>query len=125
MSGIMEAILAELQKINLQLATAPAALNGGAHTPAQPQTDAFGMPITQTPAVAQVPANITEAMVMGLIEPHLDNAPLKAGLQQVLAAMGIARLPEARPDQYTELYTKFQQTIAQHSGGAAATTSIL
>ena len=64
---------------------------------------------------------------MSLIEPHLDNAALKGQLSQVLSQMGIARLPEARPDQLPELYTRFSQVIQQFAGqpAAAQPTSII
>jgi hypothetical protein len=122
MSGIMEAILGELQAIRLALSTGPALSNGGIQQQQPAATDAFGMPVNPAPTT---PANVTEAQVMALIEPHLENAPLKAGLQAVLAAMGIARLPEARPDQYVELYTKFQSVIAQHAAAPGAVGSII
>lgn len=119
MSGIMEQVLAELQGIR-------AALTGAPTQPSQPAQ------IAQQPVQAQQPANdpfapatpatngaITEAHVMALIEPHLDNVALKAGLSAVLQQMGIARLPEARPDQYPSLYNAFQGVIAQYAATPA------
>lgn len=124
MSGILEQILAELQAIK-------AILSAGAPVATQPVVPATQPVVSATQQVsAAAPADpfglaapaataVTDAMVMGLIEPHLDNAPLKAGLQAVLAQMGIARLPEARPDQLPALYTAFQQVIAQFSSPPA------
>lgn len=119
MSGIMEAILAELQSINARLAAGAGQTNGAAVVQQQP-VDPFAPATTHTP-----PAQVTEAQVMALIEPHLENQPLKAGLQQVLAAMGIARLPEARPDQYAELYQRFTGVIQQFANPAGAGASII
>jgi hypothetical protein len=114
MTGILEAIHADLQIIK-------GLLNGGAtgagqQAPAQPPQTQLQQPVdpfAAAPAAPAQPAQVTEAQVMSLIEPHLDNAALKGQLSQVLSQMGIARLPEARPDQLPELYTRFSQVIQQ------------
>lgn len=111
MTGILEAIHADLQIIK-------GLLNGAAAAqPAAPVQPAPIDPFAAAPV--QPPAQITEAQVMSLIEPHLDNAALKGALSQVLAAMGIARLPEARPDQLPELYQRFSGVIAQFAAQPA------
>jgi hypothetical protein len=124
MSGILENILSELQAIRLALATSPAASNG--HIPAaQPQpVQPVAQPVAQPDPFAAAPQQpvqqaVTEADVMALINPHLANANVKAALQGVLAQLGIARLPDARPDQYAELYNRFNAVIQQASGAAA------
>lgn len=119
MSGLLEQILSELQQIRLALSNQPAASNGAITQPAAtpPAHDPFGGMTTAAPVQ---PVQITEAQVMGLIEPHLENAPLKQALSGVLAQMGIARLPDARPDQYADLYQRFQQVIAQYAGAQPA-----
>jgi hypothetical protein len=127
MSGILEQIFAELVGIRTALGTLQGAQAPTALPPAtQPAVQAQPDPFAPAPAVTNGSGQITEAAVMGLIEPHLDNAPLKAALSAVLAGMGIARLPEARPDQLPALYSAFQGVIAQHAAPAAATpTSII
>jgi hypothetical protein len=122
----MEQILAELVKLNAAVAAGGAAGAVPAPVaPVQPLAPAVAAaipapidPFAAAPA-ATAPAQVTEAMVMTLIEPHLDNAPLKAALSAVLGSMGIARLPEARPDQYAALYQAFTGVIAQHAAPAA------
>jgi len=133
MSGILEQIFAELVGIRTALGTLQGAQAPAAQQPAtqpvqpavqaqQPAHDPFAPVAGPTNGSGQV----TEAQVMGLIEPHLDNTPLKAALSAVLASMGIARLPEARPDQLPALYQAFQGVIAQHAApAAAAVTSII
>jgi hypothetical protein len=114
MTGILEAIHADLQIIKAALQ------NGAAPAAAAPAAQPAAIdPFAAAPAAPVQPAQITEAQVMSLIEPHLDNAALKGALSQVLAAMGIARLPEARPDQLPELYTRFSQVIQQFAAQPA------
>ena len=135
MSGIMEEILSELKSIRTDMATLSGHAfqlpkNGGDYVAPGSTITQPTQPVAQQPVhdpFAAIPAPtpaangaITEAHVMSLIEPHLDNAPLKAALSGVLAQMGIARLPEARPDQYPALYQAFQGVIAQHAAPAAA-----
>ena len=125
MTGLLEQVLAEVQAINTRLDTLHP--KGGVmpeltqQQPAMPAADplaAAGL-TAQPPAQPNIPANLTDDALMSLIEPYLANATIKTGLQQALAAMGIPRLPEARPDQFAELYQRFQAVIAQHSGGNA------
>jgi 2-oxoglutarate dehydrogenase E2 component (dihydrolipoamide succinyltransferase) len=125
MSGILEQILAGLQALRAAVAAGipagapvPAAAAIPAPAPVAAPIPAPIDPFAAAPA-ATAPAQVTEAMVMTLIEPHLDNAPLKAALSAVLGSMGIARLPEARPDQYAALYQAFTGVIAQHAAPAA------
>lgn len=116
MSGIMEQVLAEVQGIAARLDALQS--KGGVMPELQqqqkPTLDAGGL--TAQPAV---PPNLTDDALMSLIEPYLENMTIKTGLQQVLAQMGIPRLPEAKPEQYEELYRKFTAVIQQHGGAAA------
>jgi hypothetical protein len=131
MSGLLEQILAELQAIRLAVSSnAGIQPNGGmpvqqpnvpVHQPVQPQVDPFAAANPVQPVQPQV----TDAMVMALIEPHLANAAVKAALQGVLTQMGIPRLPDARPDQLNDLYARFQAAIAQTAGAAAQPTGII
>jgi hypothetical protein len=125
MSGLLEQILAELQAIRLAVSSnAGIQPNGGmpaqqpnvpVHQPVQPQVDPFA---AAQPVQTQ---QVTDAMVMALIEPHLANAAVKTALQGVLQQMGIPRLPDARPDQLGDLYNRFQAVIAQTAGAAQPT----
>jgi hypothetical protein len=126
MSGILEAIYAELQAIHACLnsgaAQQPVAQQPIAQQPVPTQLPAPVDPFAAAPAA---PAQVTEAQVMALIEPHLDNAAVKTALQGVLAQMGIARLPDARPDQYGDLYQRFSAVINQFKTQTAAPASII
>lgn len=122
MTGILEAIHADLQIIKAALQNGAAAPAASAQPAAPAVVDPFGL---AAPAAPAAPAAVTEAQVMALIEPHLDNAALKTALQGVLGQMGIARLPDARPDQYPELYTRFTGVIQQFAAQPAAPTSII
>lgn len=131
MSGILEAIHAELQAINAKLsagaapqaaAPAPAATVAAQpiQQPAVQQPTPAVDPFAAAPPVTNGAGTVSEAQVMALIEPHLDNLALKTALSGVLGQMGIARLPEARPDQLPALYQAFQGIIAQHAAAPAA-----
>jgi hypothetical protein len=126
MSGLLEQILAELQAIRLAVSSnaaqpnghipaTPAQPNVPVHQPVQPQVDPFA---AAQPVQTQ---QVTDAMVMALIEPHLANAAVKTALQGVLQQMGIPRLPDARPDQLGDLYNRFQAVLAQTAGAAQPT----
>lgn len=140
MPGILETILEEVQTtrklldaINARLLTggaaqvAPTALaatTGLSNGHAQPAAD----PFAPAAPVQPVQPAITDETVMALITPYLDNAPIKAAFTAQLQAMGIAKLPDTRPDQLPELYNRFQQVIQQHAGqtvAAAAPSGIL
>jgi hypothetical protein len=122
LSGILEAIHAELQAIR-------AALAQGApqHQPApqqQPQQYVQQQPppqqYVQQQPVQQAPpqANVTAESITSLIQPHISNQAIKDALGNAMRAMGINALPETQPHQYGELYARFQQVIAQFAGGA-------
>ena len=144
MTGILEQILAELQAIKATLdaqtfetaTLQPSALNGGgqqagvaavqAAIPAQVTAfDPFGpapasVAAAQPAAVEQPP--LSEQALMALINPYLDNPTIKGGFSAVLTQLGIPRLPEARPDQYQDLYNRFTAVIAQHGGAQSSPT---
>lgn len=125
MSGIIEEINSKLDRIIAFLSqqqTAPAqqpqqatnmGLNGsGAGTP---HVDPFGVPSQQQ----QV--QVTDDMIMQLIQPHLANEAVKAQLTAQLQAMGIPNLPAAQPGQYADIYARFKAVLANvtpmQSGG--------
>jgi hypothetical protein len=125
----MEQVLVELQTTNKILSSiAQIGQAGQAANVAQPQVQEIAKTVQMAAAQAQQAAadplartvtngsgQLTEDALMALIEPHLENITIKTGLQGVLQAMGIPRLPEARPDQYQELYNRFTAVIQQHS----------
>lgn len=100
-----------------QQSVAPAAL-----TPA---------PVMQQPITPAAPQTVTDADLLALIQPHLDNAALKAELGNVMRGMGINGLPEAQPHQFGPLYAAFQGVLARYGIGgpapspAPAATSII
>jgi hypothetical protein len=125
MTGILEQILAELQAISVKLdstwsptatgAAADAIINVGAAVVATQPVDPFAMGTpTPTPSPAPTAVNYTDDQIMALIEPYLNNVPVKQDFQVVLQSMGIPKLIEARPDQYNELYQKFTAVIQKH-----------
>ena len=133
MSGILERIEAKLDAIIANQASAgpgnPAAANPAAAPAAAPAADPFGGLGTPAPAT---PANITAEMITALIQPHLDNADIKAALGAAMKAQGIDVLPNTPPEKYAALYAAFQQVIASHAGAganaagaAAANTNII
>lgn len=127
MTGVLENMRAELTAATAAIAAlqqqfATLASGGGgvsAATPAAADPFAgFGAP---APAAAPPPppANIGEAELTALIQPHIDNPAMKAALGAAMREAGIASLQEIQPAQYAGLYAKFQQVIAANSGGAA------
>lgn len=123
MSGIIERIEAKIDQLiaaSVQPAHNPApsmGLQPQQPTPAPtPTVDplAFATP-TPTPA-----ATVTNDMITALIQPHLNDPAIKAGLQGVLAQMNIPGLPAAREDQYAALYQAFQAVIAAAAPQPAA-----
>jgi len=59
-------------------------------------------------------------MITALIQPHLDNAAVKAALGEAMRQHGIDALPNTPPEKYAALYASFQSVIASHAGGGAA-----
>jgi hypothetical protein len=125
MSGVFERMQADIAEIRVALqalaagkvqpaVTAPATMPAPA--PAAP--DAFGMGVA---APAPAPAvQVTNEMITALVQPVLANEAIRGALQQELAAMGIARLPDTRPDQYAEVYNRFKAVIDRHTATAPA-----
>ena len=58
-------------------------------------------------------ATVTPDMIQTLITPLVQNEQVKAALTAQMQQMGIHNLPDARPDQLTELYQRFQNVEQQ------------
>jgi hypothetical protein len=124
MTGILEQVLAELQGIKALLnnmsITQDVVIPANQAKPngsGQPQTVAVSDPFnmsTPTPTPSPAAVSYTDDQIMALIEPYLNNAPVKQDFQVVLQSMNIPKLIEARPDQYNELYAKFTAVIQKH-----------
>lgn len=124
MTGVLETMRAELTAATAAIAAlqqqfATLASGGGGVSAAAPAAAdpfaGFGAP---APAASPPPpANIGEAELTALIQPHIDNPAMKAALGAAMREAGIASLQEIQPAQYAGLYAKFQQVIA--AGGAA------
>lgn len=118
MSGILERIEAKLDQL-LSSGGSVAGVAGAQQlvqqpTPAQTGLGLLGGGVTP----AYPPA--TQEQIVALITPLVENPNIKAVLQQQMAAMGIAALPDATPAQYPELYHRFQQVAAQVAAAQAA-----
>lgn len=119
MSGILEQINDKLDRIIAFLPTlspgvpASTAAQTVAVAAAQPAAIGLGSLGGLTAATAKV---VTADMIETLITPHVANEAVKAALQAQMQAMGIGALGDTRPDQYAELYQRFEAVI----GGAAA-----
>lgn len=73
-----------------------------------------------TPPPAQPQAgNVTPDMMQALVVKLVSNEAAKAAAVGAMQSMGIANLPDTRPDQMPELYAKFQQIEAQYFGNQA------
>lgn len=113
MTGILERIENKLDTLAAQLAPA--------QQPLPPQFAPPPIVAAQPPAVAQLGVGAGQyppasaEMITALITPYVEQPHVKAAFQQQMQAMGIAALPDARPDQYGELYARFQQVVAQAS----------
>lgn len=118
------ALEARINALNTQApaATPAAAANplaglNGATPPATAAADPFaGIGGTPTPTPA---AAVTDEMVMKLVSDNVANEAVKAKMREVLASMGIASLPDTRPDQLPELYQRLSAVVAQNAGAAA------
>lgn len=122
MSGITERIEAKLDHVIQLLSQQPQqpAVQQPIVQPLQPvqqpvqqQPDplSFQQPVQQQP----VQQAVSNEMLTALIQPHLANPAIKAAMQGVLAQMNIPGLPQAREDQYAELYQRFSAVIQQAS----------
>ncbi len=84
------------------------------------QANGFGAPQNTGFAPQQQAQAVTPDMIQTLITPLVQNEQCKQALTAQMQAMGIQNLPDARPDQLTELYARFQQVAAQFQGGGQA-----
>jgi len=118
LSGILEAIYAELQAIKAALAQPNQSFGA---PPQQQYTGQIGTPQQQyapqqlPPQQAPVqtpPQNITADTILALIQPHIGNPTTKEALGGAMRAMGINALPETQPHQFAELYARFQAVLA-------------
>lgn len=125
MSGLLETMAADIAAIKAHLlggAAASVGLSAGLAPAPAPLAPAPLAPAPLAAPAAPVTAypTVTAEQITALITPHVGDPNLKASLQQQMAAMGIAALPDAQPHQYGELYARFQQVIAQFAAVAAA-----
>jgi hypothetical protein len=117
MTGIIEQMAADIAAIKMMLS------NGQSQPqPVQPQRQQPPLaaeqmaidPFAMTAPVQQpVQRQVTSGEINALIMPHIQNQAVKEALSGELQAMGIDRLPNARPDQLAEIYQRFEQVIAR------------
>lgn len=119
MSGVMEQILAELQKQT-------AILQGIASTGNAPQvaggigterTVPQGATTTGGASAASATGVVTSDDLLALVQPLVQNEVTKAQVKDVLTKYGLNRLGEAKPEQYASLQAEFK---AIAGGGAVA-----
>lgn len=95
----------------------PGSTMGGTTAPQSGQTlgATTGTATTANPfgAPAQT-ETVTPDMIQSLITPLVQNEQIKAALQAQMQQMGIANLPDVRPDQLPELYKRFS-TVKQQA----------
>jgi hypothetical protein len=132
LSGILEAIYAELQAIRAQLAQATPPQQGyqapmQQYAAPQQQYAAPQAPVQQAPVQQAPPQNITADTILALIQPHIGNPVTKEALGGAMRAMGINALPDTQPHQFAELYARFQAVLAQpvQQAPAVQPTSII
>jgi len=77
-----------------------------------PQGTVQGNMFGGTPQQAAAP-QVTPDMIQQLITPLVQNEQVKQALTAQMQQMGIQNLPDARPDQLPELYSRFQQVDQQ------------
>lgn len=116
MTGIIENMQAAVVALQKEVASIKSQLPG-LNTAAPTAIDPF--------APVAAPANITAEQITQLITPHLDKDAVKTALGAEMRAMGIDALPNTQPDQYAELYERFQRVIAANSATAAAPAIII
>jgi hypothetical protein len=80
------------------------------------QPDPLGL--GAAPPAVTAPANVTEAMVTDLIQPHVGNDAVKQALGTAMRALGINALTEAQPQHYPQLYMAFKDVLARFGIGA-------
>lgn len=71
-------------------------------------------------ALGQVAQTVTAEMIQTLITPMVQNDTVKQALTQEMQAMGIQNLPDAKPEQYAELYNRFKNVEQRFSGAGQA-----
>lgn len=64
-------------------------------------------------AQTQAAPSVTPDMIQSLITPLVQNEQIKQALTAQMQQMGINNLPDARPDQLPELYSRFQNVEQQ------------
>lgn len=127
--GILEDVNAKLDAIinflkaghTAQAQQQPAPLTTPTLQPVQQyQPDPFAAHPAQQPVhQPQQQVQVTDEMIRSLIQPFLANDQIKAQLQQALAAMGIAGLSAATPEQFPAIYAAFQRTLAPYANSGA------
>jgi hypothetical protein len=119
MSGILERIEAKLDQLLAQAGThAQPAQPAPLYTYAQPvhqPVQTYAQPVQQPAA----PASITADQLTALVVPHIDNPAIKDAFSTTMKQAGVNSLAEARPDQYPDLYARFQAVISQFAAAPA------
>lgn len=146
MSGYLEQIVAKVQSLEegfkgLEAIVRAMQAGQGAQGAAAVQTQtpvATGNPFGAQPAATPATGNpfgatpaqptVTVEMITALITPYVEIEAVKNVLSATMKGMGINALGETRPEQYAELYGKFQTVIGQYkeaTGGAAAPAALI
>ena len=118
MSGVLEAMVARIAALEAAVAAmaTPAAAAAAA-------ADPFASLGTVSPSQPPPPANVTGDQITALITPHIDNPAIKEALGAEMRAMGINALPETQPNQFAELYGRFQGVISRLASAVQGTAT--
>jgi hypothetical protein len=113
-ANMLPQIVAAVQgQMGTQGVAVGAGTNLAAAQVAQPAPDPFG-----GLGAATVQPTVTPQMVQELITPYLANEQHKQAFIAQMQALGITNIGDTPADQLPALYARFQQVVAQITGGA-------
>lgn len=116
--GIIENIYAELRKMNVALAVLAAVQDHAT-------TKTADKPATSKPAAAKGKAKISKTDLTALVQPMVQDDDLKGKVKDVLTSFGLARLGEAKEEQYAALHEAFSALTAEGGDDAGEDDGLL
>lgn len=110
-AGMQPAMLQNTQAPQQAYLNAPQVVQ---HQPT-PQQFVQQQPVQHQQAAQQAGA-VTSDMILALVQPLAEHPVARPLMQQAMQAMGINALPDAKPEQYGELYNRFLGVKAHVEG---------